>query len=66
MPIFGQPYNTVHTMICRKAGNDQTAVFSSHGHESWVFQQDSPEPVSLNHAKAAQSLVGVYRHPQLL
>jgi hypothetical protein len=64
--IFGTVQNTVHTSICRTAGNVQTAVFSSNGHESWVFAQDAPEPISLAVEKAQQSLVGVFRHPALL
>lgn len=66
MAIFGTPSNTVHTSICRKAGNDTTAIFSSNGHESWVFNRDAPEPISLNSEKAKEHLVGVYRHPALL
>ncbi len=66
MAIFGQSSNTVHTSICRKAGTTVTAIFSSNGHESWVFNQDAPEPISLAAEKAQQHLVGVYRHPQLL
>ncbi len=66
MAIFGRPSNTVHTSICRKAGTTTTAVFSSNGHESWVFNQDAPEPITLAHEKAQQHLVGVYRHPALL
>ncbi len=66
MALFGLPSNTVHTSICSKAGSTQTAVFSSNGHESWIFSQDAPEPVSLANEKAQQHLVGVFRHPSLL
>jgi len=66
MAIMGTPSNTVHTMICRKAGNTNTAIFTSHGHESWIFDRDAPEPVSLTHAKVRQALVGVFRLPALL
>jgi hypothetical protein len=66
MAIFGTPSNTVHTSICRKAGTTATAIFTSNGHESWIFNRDAPEPISLSHEKALQHLVGVYRHPSLL
>lgn len=66
MAIFGWPSNTVHTSICRKAGTAATSIFSSNGHESWVFNRDAPEPISLTHEKAVSALVGVYRHPALL
>lgn len=64
--IFGSISNTVHTSVCRKAGNVATAIFSSNGHESWIFDRDAPEPISLTHEKAIEGLVGVYRHPALL
>lgn len=64
--IFGTPFNTVHMSVCRKRGDDTTAVFSSNGHQSWIFDQDAPEPISLSHEKARQHLVGVYRNPALL
>ncbi len=66
MPIFGTLANTVHTSICRKAGTSKTAIFSSNGHENWIFNLDAPEPISLDSEKAQQNLVGVYRHPALL
>lgn len=66
MAIFGVPWNTVHTSICRKAGTAATAIFTSHGHQNWIFNQDAPEPISLTHEKAVQYLVGVYRHPSLI
>lgn len=66
MAIFGSTSNTVHTSICRKAGSDTSAIFSSNGHESWVFASDAPEPISLASEKAQQHLVGVYRHPALI
>ena len=64
--IFGSPTLTVHTSVCRKAGTAATAIFSSNGHESWIFDRDAPEPMSLTSEKAIEGLVGVYRHPALL
>lgn len=66
MAIFGTPSNTVHTSICRKAGTAATSIFTSHGHEAWVFDRDAPEPISLAAEKARQSLVGVFRSPALV
>lgn len=66
IPIFGTATETVHMSVCRKAGNAATAVFSSNGHQNWIFGLDAPEPISLNSEKARESLVGVYRHPALL
>ena len=66
MAIFGTEWHTVHTSICRKAGTAKTAVFSSNGHENWVFALDAPEPISLDAEMFKQNLVGVFRHPQLL
>lgn len=66
MAIFGTAWHTVHMSICRKAGTSKTAIFSSNGHESWVFNRDAPEPITLASEKARQNLVGVYRHPQLI
>ena len=66
MAIMGTASNTVHTLICRKAGSGATSIFSSNGHGSSVFQYDAPEPMSLNQAKSLQPLVGVFRHPSLL
>jgi hypothetical protein len=66
MAIFGPASNTVHMIVCRKKGDEASAIFSSHGRASYVFSQDSPEPVTLEAAAAAQSLLGVYRHPALL
>ena len=66
MALFGSLASTEHTSICRKAGTAATAVFSSNGHESWVFNRDAPEPITLEHEKALQHLVGVYRHSALL
>ncbi len=64
--IFGTASNTVHTSICRFGGSTTSAIFTSNGHESWRFDADAPEPISLAHEKAQQHLVGVYRHPALL
>lgn len=66
LAIFGTAWNTEHTSVCRKAGTTNTAVFSSNGHQSWIFGQDAPEPVSLSNEKAQQALVGVFRHPGLV
>lgn len=66
MAIFGSEWDTVHTSICRRAGTAKTAIFSSNGHQNWVFALDAPEPISLDTEKARQNLVGVYRHPQLI
>lgn len=63
---FGTPFDTIHMSVCRQAGTDSTAVFSSNGHQSWIFDRDAPEPISLASEKARQHLVGVYRHPALL
>lgn len=63
---FGTSVDTVHMSVCRKRGNDKTAVFSSNGHQSWIFNLDAPEPISLASEKARQHLVGVYRSPALL
>lgn len=64
--IFGTPAVTEHTSVCRKAGTVRSAIFSSNGHESWIFNRDAPEPISLAHELAQQHLIGVYRHPALL
>lgn len=66
MAIFGTRTNTVHTSICRKAGTRKTAILSSNGHGSTIFNRDAPEPVTVAAASAAQPLVGVFRHPALL
>lgn len=64
--LFGASHAaTEHVSICRKAGTTATAIFSSNGHQSWVFERDAPEPITLAHEKARQHLLGVYRHPQL-
>lgn len=64
--IFGSRRNTVHTSVCRRKGTAKTSIFSSNGHESWRFDSDAPEPISLASEKAQQNLVGVYRHPKLI
>lgn len=67
MAIFTIPgRRTEHMSICRKPGTTRTAIFSSNGRGSWIFNQDAPEPVSLAVEEAQQRLVGVYRHPSLL
>ncbi len=65
MAIFGSPRNTVHTAIVRAAGGEG-AMLSSNGHGSTVFNRDAPEPVTVAAARAAQPLVGIFRHPALL
>ncbi len=62
---FGFPGHTVHVSMCRTKGTTNTAIFTSNGHESTIFNADAPEPITLAHEKAQQHLVGVYRHPQL-
>ena len=64
--IFGKPSLTVHTAYMRTAGNADTAILSSNGHGSTIFNRDAPEPVTVAHAAAAQALVGIFRHPALL
>jgi hypothetical protein len=66
MAIFGSRSKTVHMIICRKAGDGSTAVFSSNGHQDIMFIRDAPEPISLLEAESRLPLVGVYRHPSLL
>jgi hypothetical protein len=60
----GNDWNTSHTAICRKAGSKTTAIFTSHGHQSWRFADDAPEPITL--PNFPEHLIGVYRHPALL
>jgi hypothetical protein len=55
--LYGSAYDTKHTTVCRKAGTDETAVWSSFGREA------GPEPHGLHYRS---DLVGVYRHPALL
>ena len=57
-------WDTHHTAVCRKAGTRHTAIFTSHGHQSWRFSDDAPEPIALAHFP--QHLIGVYRHPALI
>lgn len=57
-------WDTSHTAICRKAGTRSTALFTSHGHQSWRFSDDAPEPITIKHFH--EHLIGVYRHPALL
>lgn len=60
----GNDWNTSHTAICRKAGTSQTAIFTSHGHQSWRFSSDAPEAIVL--PNFPEHLIGVYRLPELL
>jgi hypothetical protein len=65
MALWGpNEWDTHHTAICRKAGTRSTALFTSHGHQSWRWSDDAPEPVTLSNFP--QHLIGVYRHPALL
>ena len=65
MALWGHnSWDTTHTAICRKAGTSTTAIFTSHGHQSWRFSDDAPEPITLD--KFPEHLIGVYRHPALL
>lgn len=57
-------WDTTHTAICRKAGTHASAIFTSHGHQSWRFSDDAPEPIKL--PNFPEHLIGVYRHPALL
>jgi hypothetical protein len=56
-------WDTTHTAICRKRGTLKTAIFTSHGHQSWRFHDDAPEPVTL--PNFPQHLIGVFRMPEL-
>ncbi len=56
-------WDTTHTAICRKRGTFKTAVFTSHGHQSWRFADDAPEPITL--PNFPQHLIGVFRMPEL-
>jgi len=67
--IFDNPHTgrpTDHMMWCRKKGSRETAVWSSHGHESSVFRHDAPEGVSLDYAASVLRLVAVYRPAELV
>lgn len=64
IPLWGpNEWDTHHTAICRKAGTRKTAIFTSHGHQSWVFGKDAPEPITL--ANFPQHLIGVFRLAEL-
>lgn len=64
IPLWGpNNWDTHHTAVCRKAGTRRTALFTSHGHQSWRFSRDAPESVRL--VDFPQHLIGVYRHPAL-
>ncbi len=56
-------WDTSHTAICRKAGTKNTAIFSSHGHQSWRFHDDAPEGIII--PNFPEHLIGVYRLPEL-
>ena len=55
--------NTSHTAICRTAGTKKTAIFTSHGHQSWRFLSDAPEAILL--PNFPEHLIGIYRLPEL-
>jgi len=59
MAIYGTTWNTVHMMVCRKAGTGANAVWSSFGREA------GPEGRTNIHYHPSP-LVGIYRHPALL
>ena len=56
-------FATTHTAICRKSGKMKTAIFTSHGHQSWRFATDAPEPITL--PNFPEHLVGVFRQKLL-
>lgn len=60
----GNDWDTSHTAICSTAGTMRTAVFTSHGHQSWRFSNDAPEEIRL--PNFPEHLIGVYRMPELL
>ena len=55
--IYGWRTNTVHTSVCRRAGNDSTAIWSSNGNER------APQPTKLHYHP--DPVVGVWRPPAL-
>jgi len=59
MAIYGSVWDTVHMMICRKEGTENSAVWSSFGRDA------GPEARSGIHYHPSP-LVGVFRHPALL
>lgn len=59
MAIYGTRSNTVHIVICRKAGSSESAVWSSFGQESGP---EGRQPLGYH----PSPVVGVYRHPALL
>jgi hypothetical protein len=56
--IYGTVSDTVHMVVCRKAGTSDTSIWSSHGNEG------GPQPVKLHYHPSP--LVGAFRHPALL
>jgi hypothetical protein len=58
-------WDTTHAAICRKAGGAGTAIFMSHGHQSWNFNRDAPNPITLT-KYSNDHFIGVFRHPALL
>jgi len=67
--IFDNPRTgrrTDHMMVCKIKGTQKTARWSSHGHESTIFERDAPEPVSLFYASSVLTLTHVYRPTELV
>lgn len=58
-------WDTTHAAIVRKAGTRKTAVLTSHGHQSWNFNQDAPNGIILA-TYTNNHFIGVFRHPALL
>jgi hypothetical protein len=56
--IYGTVSDTVHMVVCRKAGTSDSSIWSSHGNEG------GPQPVKLHYHPSP--LVGAFRHPALL
>lgn len=55
--------DTTHTAVCRTGGTYKTAIWTSHGHQSWRFASDAPEPIKL--PNFPEHLVGVFRQKLL-
>jgi hypothetical protein len=67
--IFDNPHTgrpTDHMMFCSHKGNRSYSRWSSHGHESTVFDRDAPEQVSLFYASRMLTLKAVFRPHALL
>jgi hypothetical protein len=55
--IYGWSHDTVHTSVCRKAGTENTAIWSSNGNER------APQETKLHYHP--DPVLGVWRHPAL-